>query len=595
MFHSWSLRFEAETLRQIKVVQSWSEELKYPVSQQEVMVSVLAEVSLNRLSGSLSRVGARQWSVGLTVTLLIGCAAPELPEPAKSTVMVLSQGPPLHGSNGIYFGPDGRLYVASVTSGTVAALDPETGEVLERWGPEDGVQGPDDLTFGPDGSMFWTDFAFGDVGRRTPDGTTTVVASPGLGVNPITFSDDGRLFVSQCALGDQLFEIDPDGIEEPRLISDQLGPGCGLNGMDWGPDDLLYGPRMSANEVVRVDVDRGTVETVATGFQRPLAVKFDSRDRLHVLDAGAGEVVRVDVATGDTEVVGRVGAGRDNFAINAEDRLFVSSGTDSSIIEVTGPETIRTVIPGGISWPGGLAYVPTTGGSGRLFVADRRSLRELDPVTGEEVHAVRVQVMSAHPHGAQLILSRPTTVSIWDPDGDRLVARFDGFKEAVDALPLGDDIIVSEYETGSVVRFDPASPDVRTVIASGLEAPAGLAVHGGDLYVADRSGTIFQILDDGESLDPPRPVATGLAGPEGITTDEDGALYVVEEDAGRVTRVDPETGGVTVVADGLALRGLEQKSVQPVTPVGYLAGIAVGNGSLYVSGYPDNRVYRIDQ
>jgi hypothetical protein len=59
--------------------------------------------------------------------------------------------------------------------------------------------------------------------------------------------------------------------------------------------------------------------------------------------------------------------------------------------------------------------------------------------------------------------------------------------------------------------------------------------------------------------------------------------------------VDPETGTVTLVADGLALRGLEQKSVQQVTPVGYLAGIAVGNGSLYVSGYPDNRVYRIDQ
>ena len=112
--------------------------------------------------------------------------------------------------------------------------------------------------------------------------------------------------------------------------------------------------------------------------------------------AGAGEVVRVDVATGDTEVVGGVGAGRDNFAINAEDRLFVSSGTDSSIIEVTGPETIRTVVPGGISWPGGLAYMPSPGGSGRLFVADRRALRELDPVTGEEVHAVRVQVMSAH-------------------------------------------------------------------------------------------------------------------------------------------------------------------------------------------------------
>ena len=534
--------------------------------------------------------------VGLSLALLIGCTAPEPPVPAEATVTVLAQGGPLHGTNGVYFGPDGRLYVASVSSATVVALDPETGAILERWGPEDGVQGPDDLTFGPDGSMFWTDFAFGDVGKRTPDGTTTVVASPGLGVNPITFSDDGRLFVSQCALGDQLFEIDPHGTEQPRLISDQLGPGCGLNGMDWGPDDRLYGPRPSSNEIVRVEVESGTVETVASGFEgRPVAIKFDSRDRLHVLDTGAGQVVHVDVATGEKEIVGLVGVGSDNLAFNADDRLFVSSFTNSSIVEVTGPQTIRTVIPGGISWPGGLAYLPTTSGSGRLFVADRRALRELDTETGEEIYAASVgPVMSAHPRGTQLILSGPNTVSIWDPDDNRLVARFEGFKEAVDALSLGDDIIVSEYDTGRVLRFHPASPDARTVIASGLEVPAGLAVHRGNLYVADRSGTLFQILDDGERLDPPRSVVSGLAGPEGIAADEDGALYVVEEDADRVIRVDPETGVATLVVTDLALHGVEQKSIEKATSVGFLAGIAVGSGSLYVSGYPESRVYRID-
>ena len=541
------------------------------------------------------------WIVGFSVALLIGCAAPGPPEPPAWTVTVLAEGGPLHATNGMYFGPDGRLHVVSASSATVAAIDPESGAVLERWGPETGVQGPDDLTFGPDGSVYWTDFAFGDVGRRTPDGTTTVIASPGPGVNPITFSDDGRLFVSQCALGDKLFEIDPDGIEEPRLISDQLGPGCGLNGMDWGPDDRLYGPRPSAREVVRVDVDRGTFETVASGFRSPVALKFDSQDRLHVLDSRTGEVVRVDVATGDKEFVGRVAVGSDNLAFDADDRLFVSNFAHSSIFEVIGPETNRTVIAGGVSFPGGLAYLPTTGGAGRLFLGDRRALRELDPDTGAEVHVVTGngsdvgEALSAHPYGAQLILSGATNVSIWDPDGDRLVARFEGFEQAIDALVLGDDIIVSEYETGSVVRFNPASPDARTVLASGLEAPAGLAVHGGDLYVADRSGTLLQILDDGERIEPPRVVASGLAAPEGIAAGEDGALYVVEEDAGRVTQVDPETGAATLVADGLTLQSLEQKSIGGSTSVGFLAGIAVGDGSLYVSSYAENRVYRIDR
>ncbi len=553
-----------------------------------------------RQSGSCPYVGSRAWSVGLVAALLVGCAAPDPPEPAAWTVTVLAQGGPLHATNGMYFGPDGRLYVVSASSAEVAAVDPESGEVLERWGPEQGVQGPDDLIFGPDGSLYWTEFAFGDVAKRTPDGTTTVIASPGPGVNPITFSDDGRLFVSQCALGDHLFELDPEGSEEPRLITDQLGPGCGLNGMDWGPDGRLYGPRPSASEVVRVDVDRGTFETVSSEFERPVALKFDSQHRLHVLDSGTGELFRVDIASGERELVGRTGAGSDNLAFDADDRLFVSSYTHSFIVEVLGPETNRTVVAGGVSFPGGLAWLPAAAGGGRLFLADRRALRELDPETGAEVHVVPGvgsdvgEALSAHPHGEQLLLSGATSVSIWDPDGDRLVARFEGFAEAVDALPLDGDIVVSEYETGSVLRFDPAAPDARTVLASGLGAPAGLAAHGGDLYVADRSGTLLQVLDDGERLDPPRVVAEGLAAPEGIAAGEDGALYVVEEDAGRVTQVDPETGAATAVADGLTLASLEQKSIGGSTSVGFLSGVAVGDGSLFVSSYAENRVYRID-
>ncbi len=190
--------------------------------------------------------------------------------------------------------------------------------------------------------------------------------------------------------------------------------------------------------------------------------------------------------------------------------------------------------------------------------------------------------MSVHPYGEHLVLSSSTTVRVWDPEGDELVTRFDDFEEAVDALPLGDDIVVSEYDTGSVV-------------ASGLTEPAGLAAHGGDLYVADRSGSVLQVLEDGEPLDPARTVATGLAGPEGIATDDNGRLYVVEEDAGRVVQIDPASGTTAVVAEGLALQSLEQKSIGESTAVGFLSGIAVGNGSLYVTSYAENLVYRIDR
>ena len=524
-----------------------------------------------------------------------GAEPPRASGQAAPGVSVLAQGGPLHGTNGILFGPDGNLYIASVVSSAILAIDPESGEIVSRWGADDGVNGPDDLAFGADGSVYWTDIAVGEVGRRTPDGVTSIVGAPGPGANPITFSDDGRLFVSQCFLGDQLFEIDPDGVAEPRLINDELGPGCGLNGMDWGPDGKLYGPRWFRGEVARVDVDSGAVETVATGFRIPAAVKY-SEGRLHVLDTQAGEVVRLDLTSGTREVVGRPGTGLDNLALDVDDRIFVSSFVDGSIVEVTGPDTNRQVLPSHVNSPGGIAYTA----EGRLFLADGAALRELDPASGESLGAAGAlvtdvgQAMSVHAHGDHLVLSSPTTVTVWDPDEDRVVARAEGFAEAVDALAHGGDIVVSEHGTGSVVRFDPDSPDDRTVLASGIPEPAGLAVHGGDLYVADRSGAVLRILDDGATLAAPRPVATGLSGPEGIAAADDGALYVVEVEAGRVTRVDVASGAATTVVEGLALSGPERRALGGGTSVGELAGVAVGDGALFVSAYRDNRVYRID-
>ena len=557
---------------------------------------------LTRQSRLPSPVAVRAWIAVCSVALLGGCAAPEPPEPAEWTVRVLAQGSPLHATNGMYFGPDGRLYVVSASSAIVAAFDSESGELLEQWGPGMGVQGPDDITFGPDGSAYWTEFAFGDVGKRTPDGTMSVIASPGLGVNPITFSDDGRLFVALCALGDGLFEIDPDGVEEPRLISDELGPGCGLNGMDWGPDDRLYGPRLTAREVARVDVDSGAFETVATGFAAPVALKFDSQHRLHVLDSGTGEVFRVDIETGEKQLVGQTAPSADNLAFDADDRLFVSNNAHSFVVEVLGPETNRTVVAGVVSFPGGVAYMPSADGPGRLFLADRRALRELDPETGEELHFVTRhdgdvgEALTAHPYGTSVDPvrrhQRQHLGSGRRPPG-RSLRRLRG---GVRRPPvLGDDIIVSEYRDGQRPAFRPRlalCPHRAGERSRGARGPGGPWRRP---VCRGPGGTLMQILDDGERIEPPRLVAEGLAGPEGIAAGEDGALYVVEEDAGRVTQVDPETGAATLVADGLTLQSLEQKSIGGSTSVGFLSGIAVGDGSLYVSSYAENRVYRIDR
>ena len=323
----------------------------------------------------------RMWSMVLVgVALLAGCAAPDVPEPADWTVTVLAQGSPLHATNGMYFGPDGRLYVVSASSAIVAAVDKESGEVLERWGPELGVQGPDDITFGADGSAYWTEFAFGDVARRTPDGTISVIglARPRrepdyvLGRRPAV-----RVALRRWATSCSRSIRKAAGSRASSRMSSVRA--AASTAWDWGPDGRLYGPRPAAREAVRVDVDSGTFETVAAGFRAPVALKFDSQNRLHVLDSGTGEVFRVDIETGDKELAGQTAPSADNLAFDADDRLFVSSYAHSFILEVLGPEENRTVMAGGPSFPGGLAWLPGSGGAGRLFLADRRALRELDP------------------------------------------------------------------------------------------------------------------------------------------------------------------------------------------------------------------------
>ena len=403
-------------------------------------------------------------------------------------VREIGEGASFRGINGIMFGPDGDLYLSSVVTPAVARIDPESGGIIQSWGFDENAKSPDDLAFGPDGSLYWTNISHGDVAMRTPAGETRVIAAPGVGVNPITFSDDGRLFVSQCFMDTNLFELDPAGEDEPRVIRDDLGPGCGLNGMDWGAaDGLLYGPRWFRGEVVRVDVDSGEMETVASGFGVPAAVKFNSEGVLHVLDSLRGEVVRIG-ADGGKEVVGRIQPGLDNFAFDAADRLFVSSFADGFIVEVLSPEENRVVLQGGLNMPGGLALLGG-GDAARLVVADFFALRELDPASGAELGVVRDVIgfseigtsMSVHAAAdGRLVLSSwfDNAIRIWDPATDTLVQIITELAAPVDAIEFEGSIVASQWGAGNVISFAPENPEDQRILAEGLQGPSGLGRGG---------------------------------------------------------------------------------------------------------------------
>lgn len=462
---------------------------------------------------------------------------------------VLATGSRISGANGLHFAPDGKLYVASVVGSELLVLDPADGTVLRRLAHAEGVEGPDDVAFAPDGSFYWTSILSGEVAGYRPDGARVTAARLGPGVNPLTFSPDGRLFVAQCFFGTGLYEVDPAGVKPPRSIRDDLGPKCGLNGMDWGPDGRLYGPRWFRGEVVSLDVDTGEMRTELTGLQVPASVKFDGKGRLHVLDTLAGTVLRVSRSAdgkATTEVVATLSPGLDNFAFDAQDRLYVSSFSDGFVARVEPDGSQALLSPAGMSSPGGVAVRVTKDGP-EAIVADLHALRGFDVRTGKVTFAER-NVLGVSPVGSSLNVSIDgdllvltswidNDVRVWDTKAQRVVEHHEGLQEPVAAVRFGRALAVVEHKARRVILIEDGR---QRVLAEGLVAPTGLVVRGDDLFMTERSaGTLLRLVADGTPLATPDVVVSGLASPEGVALYRDG-FAIVEAGTGAVTLVDGE-------------------------------------------------------
>ncbi|MEM7587032.1 MAG: SMP-30/gluconolactonase/LRE family protein [Acidobacteriota bacterium] len=539
------------------------------------------------------------------LVLVIALAASSLfaaPPLLADNVRILTRGAPIQGSNGIAVGPDGKLYVTSVSGREIVVMNRFSGRIIDRLGVDDGVETPDDCVFGPDGSLYWTAIFAGEVGRRAPDGTVSIVAQLPPGPNPIAFNDDGRLFVGLAAFGDGLYEVDPLGIDPPELLI--ASSNGGLNGFEFGPDGYLYSPQPDLGTVARIDVDARTITTFATGFTLPVALDFDSQGRLYVNDTAADEIVRIDIATGQREVFAELSDGVDNLAFDAADNLYVTSLLQGSVRKIRPNGRVRTISRGGMTTPGGVATQPLGffGRRDKVWVADFFSLRAFSGFSGIQLDfegtipgiSALTAPATVAADGDQLIISSWIlgAVQVFDPATGQVPLNLTDFDAPLNAIRFQGDLVVAELGTGSVVRAATADPSQRTTLASDLAVPSGLAATADDLWVADTAlGTIQQIVGAGQVLTPPTLVASNLAGPEGLAVLPGGDLIVVEAAAGRVSRVDPATGNVTTVADGL---GLGAPPPPLVPPTWLFNGVAAGaRGAVYVTGDIDNVVYKL--
>ena len=534
---------------------------------------------------------ARCATVAATVLLAPGVGA----SAQTYEVTKLVPGSAFHGVHGLGIDKAGRLFAGSVAGAALYEVDRANGTAKIAIPTPEGMA--DDIAFAPDGTMAWTGFLTGDLYSRKGDGPIKKLASGLPGINSLAYRKDGRLYATTVFLGDTLYEIDIEGIKPPRMIMEKMG---GLNGFEFGPDDMLYGPLWFKGQVAKVDVDKAELTVVADGFKIPAAVNFDSKGNLWVVDTALGQLVRVDPRTGAKKMVAQLKPSLDNLAIDEKDRIFVSNMADNGIQEVD-PEagTARQVIIGKLALPGGIGVV-SDGGNDTIYIADVFAYRTVDGATGEvsepaRMHADGVTLeypMSATAKGDDVILSSwfTGTVQVIDRKTGKTREMMHGFKAPHDAIRLADgSILVNELGNKSLVRASGEHGKDRTVLSGGLEGPVGLVGGSkGDVYVTEAfAGQVSKVESNGEKT----VIAKDLKMPEGIALTPDGKLIVAEVGAKRIVEIDPQNGNVTEIAGNLPI-GLV--AAPGGLPTNIPTGVGVGaSGTIYFSSDIENAIYKV--
>ncbi len=251
--------------------------------------------------------------------------------------------PTMLGANGMAFSEDNLLYVASVAAGEVRVIDADTGQLIKTFGRDHGVRAPDDVAFDRHGTLYMTNILQGDITALRKDGTFTIVANLGAGVNSITLRDDDSLWIGRDFLGDGLYRLDANrNFRVTRILE---SPGW-LNASDFGPDGMLYAPAFKRSTIVKIDPESGEESTFFDDLKAtPHAVKFNSKGELYILEGQPGRIIRINLTSGAATEVATYPGGLDNLAFDRNDRLYISSFTDGSIHEVLTNGKLRPVVP----------------------------------------------------------------------------------------------------------------------------------------------------------------------------------------------------------------------------------------------------------
>lgn len=463
------------------------------------------------------------------------------------------------GCNGATIGMDGALYMVHTGNGQVSRVDLKTGKATRFVPPYAGLFITDDITSDDKGNFYVTGTTplVGEVYRVDKNGMKTVIAKGLTAPNGIQYNKrTGRLFTSECFQANRVFELDPAGVKEPKLLVKEniiTVP----EGFDFDPDtnDLII-PDMGKGNILRVNPDSGEIATIAEKFTAPIALKVGP-DKMAYFPELGGAVYRLSLDGQKREKLAQLPPGLDNLAITPEGRLFVTSYWDATVYEVAtdGSGKFKPLFPKGPNQVNGIIVK-----NGKVIISDAIMIRSVEKgkyvptkLNAWAAHGMPLPLGLADGPGDQVFWpdSVNNAVAIGDPAKGEFKAIAGGLNRPMAVLMSKTEakIYVAEYGAGQITEISLAD-GAKKVLTTNMEGPLALAAIGNTLFVAEgKPGRISKV-----------DLATGktevfLAGVVGkvvaLADDGKGRLLALDGASGRLFRINPADLAISTIAENL--------------------------------------------
>jgi sugar lactone lactonase YvrE len=485
-------------------------------------------------------------------------AGPQVLDPGYKIVSIV-KGTPFPGCNGATIGMDGALYVAHTGNGTVSRIDLKTMKAKTFVPPYAGAFILDDITSDDKGNFYATGTTplVGKVYRFDKTGMKKVIGKGFLAPNGIQYNKrTGRLFMTECFQGNRVFELDPNGVKEAKLlVKENVIPVPEGFDFDPGTNDLII-PDMGTGKILRVNPDTGNITTIADKFAAPIALKVGP-DKMAYFPQLGGAVYRLSLDGKKREKLAQLPPGLDNLALTKDGRLFITSYWDATVYEVAtdGSGKFKTLFSKGPNQVTGIIVKKD-----KVLISDAIMIRKVEKdqyiptkLNAWALHKMPLTLGLADGPGDQVFWPDcvHNAVAIGDPSTGKFKAIAGGLNRPVAVVMSKTEpkVYVAEYAGGQITEVS-LTDGAKKVLASGLEGPLALAIIDSTLYVAEsKAGRISKVgLTDGIK----DVFVSGVVGKVGaLANDGSGNLLALDGASGRLFRIDPKNLGISAVAANL--------------------------------------------